>query len=224
MIFLDQIEQLLQASAEIMPVEVYVTVGAFVEEIVAPIPSPIIMTLAGSLAATQDRALWYLLILALIGAIAKTIASIVVYWISDKAEDIIVGRFGKYLGVTSKEIEKIGKQFDGKNRDVVILTLARAIPIVPTAPVSIACGIIKVNLKSYIIGTFLGTLIRNVLYLSLGYYSAESLAHINEGLMSMESVVQVLLVLVAGLILAFLFYRRGKEKDLLKTVKGWFRM
>jgi membrane protein DedA with SNARE-associated domain len=182
------------------------------------------MTLAGTLAAAKATPAWYLLILALIGAVAKTFASVIVYWISDKAEDLIVGRFGKYLGVSTKEVEKIGAQFSGKNRDIVVLTLARAIPIVPTSPVSIVCGIIKLHLRTYILGTLFGTYIRNVLYLLLGYYGLNSLDAINQGLTSMESVMQIVLVLVAGLVLAYLFYKRRGEQDILGTVKKWFRV
>ena len=222
MVILEQTQTWLTSLAQVMPVELFVMVGAFTEEIIAPIPSPIIMTLAGTMAGAKEVGWWYVLVLAFFGAIAKTLASVIVYFVSDKAEDVIVGKFGKFLGVTSKELEQIGSQFSGTNKDTVILAIARAVPIMPTAPVSIVCGIIKMDIKSYILGTGIGTFIRNILYLSLGYLGLSSLDNINSGLDSMESVVQLLLAAVGGVILLLLFYRRGKHKDLLGTIKGWF--
>lgn len=222
MLILEQTQAWLTSLAHVVPLEVFVMVGAFTEEIIAPIPSPIIMTLAGTLAGAKEVGWWYILVLAFLGAVAKTAASVIVYFVSDKAEDLIVGKFGKFLGVTSKELEKIGSQFSGTNKDTVILTLARAVPIMPTAPVSIVCGIIKMDLKSYIIGTGIGTFIRNILYLSLGYVGLSSLENINAGLDSMESVMQLVIAGVGGAVLLLLFYRRGKQKNLLETIKGWF--
>lgn len=222
MLFLDQVEQMLQASADFVPLEVYVAVGTFVEEVLAPIPSPIIMTLAGTLAATKQTPVWYLIILGLIGAVTKTFASLILYWIGDKAEDLLVGRLGKYVGISQKEVEKIGAQFSGNNRDVVVLILARAIPIMPTSPVSVVCGIVKMDVKNYLLGTFIGTWLRGMMYLLVGFYSADSLEKINQGLMDMESLVQIAMVGIAGLVLVFLFYKRGKQQNLLATIKGKF--
>lgn len=222
MLFLDQVEQMLQASADIVPLEVYVALGTFVEEVLAPIPSPVIMTLAGSLAAASSTTVWYLMVLGLIGAATKTFASLLLYWIGDKAEDFLVNRFGKYVGVSNKEIEKIGRQFNGNNRDVVVLILARAVPIMPTSPVSVVCGVIKMDLKKYVLGTFIGTWIRGMMYLLLGYYSVDSLEKINQGLMNMESLVQIGLVGIIGLVFVMMFYKRGKQKNLLETIKNRF--
>jgi membrane protein DedA with SNARE-associated domain len=222
MLFLDQVEQMLQASAQVVPMEVYVALGTFVEEVLAPIPSPVIMTLAGSLAAASSTPVWYLMVLGLIGAATKTFASLFLYWIGDKAEDFLVNRFGKYVGVSNKEIEKIGTQFNGNNRDVVVLILARAVPIMPTSPVSVVCGVIKMDLKKYIVGTFIGTWIRGMMYLLLGYYSVDSLEKINQGLMDMESLVQIGLVAIIGLVFVIMFYKRGKQQNLLQTIKSKF--
>lgn len=218
-----QIEAWLIEKANQIAVEYFVAIGAAIEEIIAPIPSPIIMTLAGSVAKAQLRPAIYLLVLALIGAIAKTLASWIVYVISDKAEDIVIAKFGKFVGVTHKEVEKIGRYFSGGNKDMWVMMLARAIPIVPTAPVSIVSGIIKLNMRSYIIGTAIGTFFRNIMYLYLGYYGTSSAENILNGLDSIESVVQLLLVVIGGTVLAVMFYRREKQGDVWETVKKIFQ-
>jgi membrane protein DedA with SNARE-associated domain len=224
MSFLVAAESWLLGLAETVPLEGYVFIGAAVEEIIAPIPSPIIMTFAGSIAQAQSYTPINLLILALVGAVGKTLASIIVYVISDKAEDIVVGRFGKFLGVTTKEIEQIGNAFNGGKRDTILLTLARAIPIMPTAPVSIVCGIIKLNIKAYILGTFLGTIVRNIFYLILGYLGVSSASAVLGGLDSMEKVVQLVLAVIGFVLMLLLYWRRRTEKNLIDTIRAWFRL
>jgi len=169
--------ELLHQLSGIMPLPIFTFFGAFIEEVIAPIPSPLVMTLAGSMAASLGRAWTYLIWLALVGAIGKTIGSYIIYVISDKGEDIVLNKFGKYLGVSHKEVEIIGKHLNKGWRDEFVLILLRAIPIMPTAPVSIVCGLIKINLKTYLSSTFIGTLIRNVFYLYLGFTSVGALEY-----------------------------------------------
>src|SRR5690606_32340582 len=165
---------ILHQLAGVLPTEIFVAIGAFVEELVAPIPSPLVMTLGGSLAASQGKTLTYLGLLALLGAIGKTVGSWLIYLIADKAEDFVMNKIGKFVGVTHREVEIIGKHLNKGWRDDVILFLLRAVPIMPTAPVSIVCGLIKLNLRTYLTSTFFGTLVRNVFYLYLGYTSVDA--------------------------------------------------
>ncbi len=209
---------------EVVPISWFVVVGAAIEEIIAPIPSPLVMTAAGSLAQAQGKTLISLAFLSLIGAVIKTVASWLVYFVADKAEDVVVGKWGKYLGVSKGEVEMIGRYFNGGVKDTLMVFLARAIPIMPTAPVSVVCGIIKIDIKAYLLGTLCGTVVRNLIYLSIGYIglsSAEALLH---GLNSMESLVQVVLAAVAVTTVLLLYYRRRREKDIMGLIKRTFRL
>ncbi|MCC6711073.1 MAG: hypothetical protein IT416_01840, partial [Candidatus Pacebacteria bacterium] len=62
-----------------VPVTWFIFVGALVEELVAPIPSPLVMMLGGSIAAGQGSPLLFILFLALIGALSKTLGSLLIY-------------------------------------------------------------------------------------------------------------------------------------------------
>jgi len=212
------VEQMFVEYAQLVPLEVFTFMGAMIEEILAPIPSPLVMTIAGSIAQAQKAAAGILFWIALVGAVGKTLGSWLVYFVSDKAEDLIVTKFGKFLGVSHREIESIGKHFNGGTRDMVILMIARALPIMPTAPVSIACGVIKVNLKSYLVGTFFGTYLRNLMYLYLGFAGLASLEAIMAGMTTAESIIQALMVAVLIVIVAIIYYRRGKT-DFLTLIK-----
>lgn len=208
--FIDALFQL----SEVVPVTWFTFIGAFIEELIAPIPSPIVMTLGGSLAASQGSGWDWLLILALIGAVGKTIGSYLVYWLSDKGEDLVLTKFGKFLGVSHKEVEVIGKYLNHGWHDDILLFLFRAIPIMPTAPVSIVCGLIKLNLRTYIVSTFFGTLVRNVFYLYLGYTSLDTLESLNEGIDSLEKFGYIILLGLIGALMVFIYYQRRTDAGL----------
>lgn len=200
--------------AEILPLPWFTFFGAFLEEVVAPIPSPLVMTLAGSLAGSAGSAMTYLGFIALVGAIGKTLGSYIVYVIADKAEDLVMGKFGKFMGVSSKEVEIIGKHLNKGWKDDVVLFLLRAIPIIPTAPVSLVCGLIKLNLRTYLTSTFLGTLVRNIFYLYLGYTSVNALESLNEGIDSFEKFGYLTLLVLVAAVMGYIFIQRKKDTGL----------
>ena len=120
--------------------------------------------------------------------------------------------------IFNESIDCFGKFFYGDWRDDLIIMLARALPIMPTAPVSIACGVVKVNLRSYLVGTFFGTYVRNVMYLWLGFAGLASFESIMAGLDTAESIIQVIMVAVLLVILAVIYKRRSKT-DFMSMIK-----
>lgn len=206
-----QITDYLISISNYVPLPIFTFIGALVEEVIAPIPSPLVMTLAGSLSFGQNATFLFIVFIALTGSVGKTIGSYFIYYIANKFEHLVVSKFGKYIGVTEKEIELISKQLNKGSKDFFIIAILRAIPIIPTAPVSAVSGLIKLNLKTYLGGTFVGTLIRNVFYIYLGYTSLNALDSLNEGIGSFEKIGYIIvLVLVAGI---FLFILKHKKKD-----------
>lgn len=202
---------LLHYISGILPLPWFTFLGAFIEEVIAPVPSPLVMTLAGSMAASQNSPWTYLLLLALFGSIGKTIGSYLIYVISDKGEDFVLNKLGKFLGVSHKEVETIGKHLNKGWRDEVVLFLLRAVPIMPTAPVSIVCGLIKINLRTYLTSTFLGTLVRNIFYLYLGFTSVNALESLNEGIDSLEKFGYLILIVLVAALMGYIFYQRKKD-------------
>lgn len=201
----------LTRSAEILPLPWFTFFGALLEEVVAPIPSPFVMTLAGSLAASGGSSVTYLGLIALVGALGKTLGSYFVYVIADKGEDLVMGKFGKLLGVSSKEVEIIGKHLNKGWQDDVVLFLLRAVPLIPTAPVSLVCGLIKLNLRTYLTSTFLGTLVRNAFYLYLGFTSVNALESLNEGIDSFEKFGYLALLILVAAVMVYIYLQRKKD-------------
>lgn len=210
--------ELIQSLAKAVPLPLFTILGSFIEEVIAPIPSPLIMTLSGSLASSQKQPLTIIFYLALIGALSKTVGAWLVYFIADKLEDIIIDRFGKILGVSHEDTEGFGQYLNKGRRDYFVLFFLRALPIIPTAPVSVVSGLIKINLKTYLIASFLGTIVRNLFYLYLGFTSLEKLAFINNHLNSAESVGQAILVLAIFGTMIFCLYRKRRDSRFIHKI------
>ncbi len=200
----------LKSLAEIMPLEWFTFLGAFIEELIAPIPSPLVMTLAGSIASAEKATILFLFIISLTGALGKTIGSYLIYLISNKAEHLIVGKFGKFIGVTEKEIDVISKKLNGGWKDYLVIFLLRAIPIMPTAPVSVVCGLIALDLKAYLSASFVGTIVRNIFYIYLGFTSLNAIESINEDISAFEKFGYIILLILMFFI--FLIIYRQKKK------------
>jgi membrane protein DedA with SNARE-associated domain len=206
----------LNSLATVVPLPWFTFLGSFIEEIIAPIPSPLVMTLAGSLAATGNNPWTYLGLMAFVGAIGKTLASSVLYVAADKGEDLILNKFGKFFGVSHKQVESIGNKLNKGWRDDVLIIILRAVPIIPSAPVSIICGLIKLNLRTYITSTFIGTTIRNLFYLGLGYTGVNATESI---ILQMENYEVVGYIILAFLLLggfAYFYYQKNKDSIISK--------
>lgn len=204
--------QMLASFSNTVPLPLFVTLAAFVEEVIAPIPSPFVMTISGSLIAAQGQGLVFLVAMAVLGSLSKTMGSYIIYFIADKLEDVVINKFGKFLGVTHNDTEGIGKMFGKGMRDDVTIFLMRAIPIMPTAPVSVVAGILKFDLKTYLLASFMGLIVRNIFYLYLGYVGIGALESINSNLQSLETIgYGALFIFLVGLTLWFYTKRRAGD-------------
>lgn len=208
----DALTDWLLSTAQHIPLEAFTFFGSFIEELIAPIPSPIVMTVTGSIAAAQERALLTLLWLSFIGALGKTIGAVLVYWIADKAEDVFVGKFGHLFGISRADMDALSARLTGHSRDLLILTFLRALPIMSSAVVSVCSGVLRVRMSLYIISTFVGTVIRDFFYLYVGYTGIETLSRLVHGFDSVESLIQSLIGLFIVLAFAFVVWKRKVRK------------
>lgn len=207
-----------------VPLPVFTTVGAALEELIAPIPSPLVMTLAGSLSAASGSSGFLTLVyLAIIGSLAKTAASYVVYFVSDKAEDFVLTKFGRFVGVSHREIEQFGAQLSGTWKDNLVMLALRAVPIIPTSPVSIIAGLLKINLGTFLWTTVVGYAVRNYFYLYLGATSLGALESLNTGLDSAEKIGYVIIFFLL-ILLTLYFYKKRQEDNILHKLLKFLRL
>lgn len=175
MLSFHHIEFLVISYANALPLDVFSFLGSFIEEVIPPIPAALIMTTAGSLSFTQNYPWLFLFWLAIAGSLGKTLASWIFYVLGDKFEDIVVVKFGKFVGIRHKDVESLGKRFSGGWGKGVGFFLFRCVPIFPSVSVSIVCGIIRLNMRIFILATFFGTIVKNLMYLYAGYAGLQAL-------------------------------------------------
>jgi len=209
--FVTKLTEYLTLVSNQVPLPIFTFLGALIEEIIAPIPSPLVMTLAGSIASAASQNWIYIILLAITGALGKTLGSYVIYFIGNKFETIVVSKLGFFIGITEKDVEKISAKLNSGKRDDIVLFLLRAIPVIPTAPVSIVCGILKIDLKTYLYSTFLGTVVRNLIYLYLGFTSINALESLNSSIGSFEKLGYAIVILITISIFIYIYKQKNKE-------------
>ena len=205
------LEAQLLAIAQSVPLEMFVVVASFIEEVIAPIPSPTVMVVSGSIASYQGYAASGLIILAILGAVGKTVGALVVYYVADKAENFVMHRFSRFFGVQAEDIEAFGKKLGNGPRDYFFLTFLRALPIMPSVVVSVGSGVLKVPLKVFFFSTFFGTIIRDGFYLYTGYVGTDIFTNLVQHSSSVESFVELFVFVLVGTGLLYLILRARKK-------------
>lgn len=185
-----------------IPIELIVFFGSIIEEIFPPLPSPLLLIITKIATNNQEFSILYILLLASIATFGKTIGSLFLYVLADKTEDIVIGRFGKWFNVSHKSVESIGRRFTGSWKDIIILIFLRAIPIIPTAPLSIVCGVIKLNIRTFIVSAFIGSFTRTFILLYLGVAAYRSL------ISNTNNAIIILLLFIIVCFISWLYYKR----------------
>jgi len=216
---IESLIQWIENLSQLIPLPLFVVLGSFLEEIIAPIPSPLVMTSAGTIIQSRGQSLFYILFIAIIAALSKTVASVLWYVFSDKAEDFLVSKFGNMLKISHKDIEGIGKHFNNTRRDDVLLFVLRAIPLFPNAPISIFCGIIKLNLRTYITATFAGSVVKNLLYIYAGIVSLSYLERFKSSYELVENIGYLVLVLI----ICYFVVKHQRSKTLMEKVLDFLK-
>ena len=201
----------LVALSSSMSVEAFTFVGSFIEEVVAPIPSPIVMTAAGALSKNAGHTFAYLFVLSAIGAAGKTLGAVLVYGVSYYVGVFFVDRFGKYFGVKHADIEKLRDKLDGGVKDLAMVTFLRALPIMSSAVVSVGCGVLRIGFFTYLIATIVGTVVRDFFYLYVGFSGVAAYHALVDGLDSVEGWIQIAIGALVVAFLGWLYWRRKRS-------------
>ncbi len=205
------LEAALLSFAQAMPLPLFALIASFVEEVIAPIPSGAVLLLIGSLAQLQSYSLVALLFLVLLAAAGKLIGALVIYVVADRAEDIVMARFSRFFGVTHEDIEKFGARFGKGWKDYVLLTLLRALPIIPSAVLSVGAGVLRIPLRVFMVATVVGSIMRDSIFIAIGYGGFAAAALVLTSLSGYESAVQIGVTIGLGLGLAVYLYVRSRK-------------
>lgn len=203
---------MLGAEALIQLVQQYgvlaVVLGVVIEEIIVPLPSPVVPMAAGALiveASTLPEAVVQVFLLIVIPAsIASVVSSYFVYAIAYFGGKPVLEKYGKYLDVSWDEAKRLEDKFAGGKQHYYV-ALFRAIPIVPLSLISGSAGLFRMEWKRYGLWTFIGMIPRTFLLGLAGWYLKDGFMTVASYIDSLSTVV---LIATGGLVGAYLFYRK----------------
>jgi len=207
----DWIMELMRANGQLS-----VFIGVMIEQIIVPIPSPLIIMGAGAILVSPGLSipnafLQILWIIVLPGSIASTLGSYIGYMISYYGGKALVLRLQRFLDVDWEEIEHLEKRFQGK-KEAIAIFFSRAIPIFPISLVSILAGLLRVPLKPFTVYTFLGSTFRCFFLASVGWWIGATYEKVATRLNSAETLVSILMLIGMVGVLAYLYYKLRRKK------------
>lgn len=172
----------------------------FIEGIVTPIPSELIMPFAGYLASTG---MFYLPFVILAGTLGATMGSTVAYGIAWIVGRPIVDKYGRYIFLDQKKVDKADAWF--KRWGGWGILIGHTIPGIRSV-ISFPAGLFKMDVKRFILFTFLGALMWNTVLASAGYLLGEYYIEFWKAVEGWDIIILGLAVL--GLIAYFLWQRK----------------
>ncbi len=185
-----------------------VFLGSIVEEIIAPIPSTLVIMGTSFIilqgAAISPETIFSLFInVVLPASVGVTIGSLLIYTLAYYLGKELIDRLGKYLGVSWENIDKAQSKFEESRSDEVVLFILRALPVVPSIAINVFCGFVRYDLKKFVVITFLGTLVRAFILGFLGWQFGSLYQTISTEISYLEEISVV--VIVIALVIYFLW-------------------
>ena len=194
--FLNSIPDYISLAVEKNSTVAYLTIclAMFLENIIPPIPSEIIMPLGGFFVYQQKLNFYILIFWGLFGTI---LGSLPWYYlgrlVNEKRISIFLDKKGKYLGISSKDLIKSKTWFE--RYGVSLVFWGRLVPGIRTL-ISVPAGIELMPLRKFLIWTTLGSLIWVVVLTYTGYLFGENYSIIATYLDQINYFVKPILILI----------------------------
>ena len=177
----------------------------FLENIIPPIPSEIIMPLGGFFVYQGNLNFYILVVSGLVGTICGSLPWYYLgRFLNEKKLANFVESKGKFFGITSKDLSKSKLWFD--KYGVSLVFWGRLIPGIRTL-ISVPAGIELMPLRKFLIWTILGSFIWVFLLTAAGYFFGENYVVIESYLDNIKIFLKPLFVI--GLI--FFIYKYIKN-------------
>ena len=193
---LNSIPEYISKAVETNSILAYLSIclAMFLENIIPPIPSEIIMPLGGFLVYQKKLNFYILVFWGLFGTIA---GSLPWYYLGKLVNEKRISNFldkrGKYLGISSFDLLKSKRWFDKYGN--LLVFWGRLIPGIRTL-VSVPAGMELMPFKKFFIWTTLGSLIWVTLLTYAGYKFGENYQIIESYLNQINYIIKPLLLLI----------------------------
>lgn len=182
-----------------------VAVAVALETIVAPIPSEVILPMAGwkiSQSATDPSVVepltglaWNYPLAILLATLGSLVGAVVGYYIGAWGGRPILDRYGKYVGIGAEDLDRADRWFDRWGSWAVFF--GRMVPLVRTF-VSYPAGISRMPMGRFLVFSALGSLPWNAALIFAGFIVGENYPQIEAGLKPYEYLIYVVVIAVVA--------------------------
>lgn len=188
-----------------------VFVGVMIEQIIVPIPSPLIIIGAGAILISPELSIFSALsqilwIIILPGSLGETLGSYIGYTVSYYGGKALVVRLQRFLDVDWDGIRNLERRYHGR-KQVLSLFFFRAIPVFPISLVSVFAGLIRIPFRPFTLYTFLGAIFRCFFLGFLGWWIGSTYEKVATRLDSAETIISILMLLGMMGILGYLYHK-----------------
>ena len=144
-----------------------VFIAALIETIIPPIPTMAVFPTAGFIASQNGLSVIEAVFLGIIGGLGASIGSTVIYLIALKLGRSALLRYLNKVKVSEKKLEKVERWFE-KYGDKAVL-FGRMIPVFREM-ISVPAGLLKMNVKKFLVYTILGSCGWGITMVLIGYF------------------------------------------------------
>lgn len=181
-----------------------------VENIFPPIPSEVILTFGGFMTTNSNMSIVGVVIFSTLGSIVGAIA---LYYIGkilnkERLKRIVSGKIGRLLRLKATDIDKADKWFDEKGNKTVFF--CRFVPIVRSL-ISIPAGMSEMPFLKFLIYTFFGSLIWNIVLVVMGSIVGDNW-HVIVDIFAKYSYFILVVIILLICIGVYIFYGKKKKR------------
>ena len=179
----------------------------FLENVFPPIPSEVVLPLAGSLSLTGRFTIPLITIVGMLGSLTGAFLFYALgKWLGEVRLRNFVGKYGKYALLSVEDFDKSKGWFD--KYDEWVIFFSRMVPIVRSL-ISIPAGVANMNLAKFSIYTILGTALWSFILSYAGRLLGEQWPVITDFINTYQNVV---LAVALFAVVAFVTNRLVKKK------------
>lgn len=181
-----------------------------IESSVLPLPSELVMPPAGYLAA-KGRMDPFLAVLA--GTVGSILGALVNYWLAVRIGEPVLRRFGKYVLISGKSLDKTEAYF---NRHGEISTfVGRLLPVIRHL-ISIPAGMARMSLPRFVLFTGLGAGIWCAILTYIGWFVGtheDQLKNTAYEAMAHDVLIRYVLPAVVVLVIGYVIWHRRRRPN-----------
>lgn len=177
-----------------------------IENIFPPIPSEVILLFGGFMTTYTSLNVLGMTMSSILGSV---LGALILYKIGtifnkDTLKKLIHTRLGKFLRINDKEIDSSFNYFQTKGEKAIFF--CRFIPLIRSF-ISVPAGINKMNITKFMIYTTLGSLIWNVVLITLGHIVGNNWKSILK-IFDLYSIYAVVIIFIILIIQIIKFYKK----------------